>query len=255
MKKGKHSVRTFRPVLETSPFAYREAYKSLRTNLNFVSVNNQYKTIGITSAIPGEGKTSISINLAITLAEAGYHIMLVDCDLRRPQVHKYLKIHNNEIGVSTILSGQSTLEESIFNPSQFAVGVDVLCAGLIPPNPAELLGGTKMEELIAQLKERYDYVIFDTPPASLVTDSSELSRMLDGVVLVVQQKNTRIDLVMDAKKRLESVDANIIGAVLNNYKDMTKGSGYRSYRRYGYKYGYKYGYGYGYGERSSRKKS
>lgn len=254
MKKGKHSIRTFRPVLENSPFAYREAYKSLRTNLNFVSVNNQYKTIGITSAVPGEGKTSISINLAITLAEAGHKVMLVDCDLRRPQIHKYLKIHNNELGVSTILSGQSTLEESIFVPTQYKI--DVLCAGIIPPNPAELLGSAKMGELIAELKDRYDYVIFDTPPASLVTDSSELSCMLDGVVLVIQQKNTRIDLVLEAKKRLESVNANIIGAVLNGYKDVVRGRGYRSYGKYAYKYGYKYGYGYGYGygERSTRNK-
>ncbi len=254
MRKGKHSVRTFRPVLETSPFTYREAYKSLRTNLNFVSANNQYKTIGVTSAIPGEGKTSIAINLAITLAEAGYKVMLVDCDLRRPRVHKYLKIHNNELGVSTILSGQSTIEESTFVPVGYSM--DVLCAGLIPPNPAELLGGQKMADLIAELKEKYEYVIFDTPPASLVTDSSELSCLLDGVVLVVQQKNTRIDLVLEAKKRLESVNANIIGAVLNNYKDVNKGRGYRSYSRYAYKYGYKYGYGYGYGygERSSRRK-
>lgn len=250
MKKGKHSVRTFRPVNESAPFVYREAYKSLRTNLNFVSVNNQYKTIGITSAVPSEGKTSIAINLAGTLSEAGHKVLLVDCDLRRPQIHKYLKIYNNDKGISTILSGQNTIAESIFRAESFKM--DVICAGLIPPNPAELLGSPKMAALIAELKSCYDYVIFDTPPASIVTDSSELSCLLDGILLVVRQNHTRIDLIKEAQKRLRSVNANIIGAVLNDYKEIGQASNYHSYSKR--KYGYHYGYGYGYGERSERKK-
>lgn len=244
MKKRNQLYRSFRAMSAATPFAFREAYKSLRTNLNFVSLNNQYKTIGITSAVPGEGKSSVAIHLATSLAEAGHKVLLADCDLRRPRIHKYLKIDNENLGITTVLSGQSQLSESIFTMSDLKI--DVLCAGMIPPNPVELLGSTVMNQLIETLKNVYDYILFDTPPVSVVTDSAELSRLLDGMLLVVRQNYAKIDLIQNAKKNLESVNANIIGTVLNGFqaKNSSKNQGY--YYLYG---------GYGYGEYSEKHRS
>lgn len=227
------STRKLQLVSKSAPFSYVEAFKALRTNLNFVSVNSSLKKLIITSAIPHEGKSSVAINLAVTLAETGSKVLIVDCDLRKPILHKYLKLNKvSSKGVTGILSGESKIDDSIVFFRD--IKISVLVAGAIPPNPAELLGSQKMKELIAELETRFDYIVFDTPPVSVVTDSAVLSQFADGVLLVVRQNLATIDQVKLAKKSLESVNANILGVVLNDFNTAKSGknSGYYYYYDY-----------------------
>lgn len=172
-----HDENKLEIVSDKSPFAYVEAYKTLRTNMNFLSRNSQYKKLLLTSSIPGEGKSSVSINLARVLAENGKRVLLIDCDMRKPMLHRYLRAQRfRSRGLSTVLSGNSTLEESIatFSDLQF----DLMTAGPIPPNPTELLASAEMGNLLELLETRYDYIICDTPPVSLVTDAANPERIL-----------------------------------------------------------------------------
>ena len=233
-KKKDNIERKLHVISESSPFAYVEAYKSLRTNLKFASMSNDLKKIAVTSAIPGEGKSNVVINLAVSLAQEGNKVLVVDCDLRKPIMHKYLKIRIKNKGVTTVLSGESTLNDSIVNFRD--IGISVLCAGLIPPNPAEILASTKMKELIDELSEKYDYVLFDTPPVSVVTDAAVLSRYVDGVVMVVRQGHVTIETAKIAMKNLQAVNAPVIGAILNDFDTKTVG------KASGYYYSYEYDY-------------
>ena len=166
--------RKFLLVGKDAPFQYQEAFKSLRTNLKFLAVGKTCKKMILTSAIPGEGKSSVAINLAVSLAEAGSRVLLVDCDLRKPIIHRYLKIDNSAYkGITNVLSDGS-LAESIVGIK--ALNIHVIIADAIPPNPAELLGSSRMKMLISELDKHYDYIIFDTPPVSVVTDAAVLSQ-------------------------------------------------------------------------------
>lgn len=225
-------------VSKEMPFSFVEAYKSLRTNLQFASLSKKIKKIIVTSSIPGEGKTTVAINLAIALAEAGHKVVLVDCDLRKPHVHRYLRIGMNKLGgVTSILAEKLKIDECVLKISNY--GIYVLTSGPIPPNPAELLGTQQMNDLISELGQEFDYVIIDTPPVSVVTDAAVLSKIADGVVFVVRQNYTKIETAQLAKKHLENVGANVIGCVLNAFKvDKTS----KSYAYYQYKnsdYSYK----------------
>lgn len=224
-KKTEHD---FIPVTEAG-FQYQEAVKSLRTNLQFVALEKECKKIVVTSSIPGEGKSTLSVNLSISLAEAGHKVLLIDCDLRKPRIHKLLNIRNAEYkGITQVLTG-ANLSDSILNiPS---LGIRVMVADAIPPNPAELLGSDRMKSLVEQLEKRYDYIIFDTPPVSVVTDAAVLSTMADGVILVVRQKYATFDQVTQAKRNLQAVNAPIVGAVLSCYdsKKSAKDSDYSDY--------------------------
>lgn len=229
-----HDENKLEIVSDKSPFAYVEAYKTLRTNMNFLSRNSQYKKLLLTSSIPGEGKSSVSINLARVLAENGKRVLLIDCDMRKPMLHRYLRAQRfRSRGLSTVLSGNSTLEESIatFSDLQF----DLMTAGPIPPNPTELLASAEMGNLLELLETRYDYIICDTPPVSLVTDAAILSEYCDGVLLVVRQKYATFQQVKRAKQNLQNVHAQILGCVLNQY-DVSKnvresaGSAYYHYQ-------------------------
>ncbi|MHC1770755.1 MAG: CpsD/CapB family tyrosine-protein kinase [Flexilinea sp.] len=217
-----------------APFQFVEAYKSLRTNLDFISVDKEYHTLLITSSIPKEGKSGIAINLSITLAETGKRVMLVDADLRKPMLSHYLEVISSKVkGLSNVLTGID-LSSCIFTLPKFHF--DLLLAGDIPPNPAELLGSNKMADIVKELKTKYDYVIFDTPPVSVLTDAAILCRYIDGVILVIRQKSASIDQVLLAKKNLQSVNANIIGAILNDF-DILKAPQKNIYHRnYYYKY-------------------
>lgn len=200
----------------SSPFAYVEAYKTLRTNLSFASISKQYKKIIITSAIPDEGKSTVAVNLAITLAESGAKVLLADCDLRNPTFRRLLKVRQeNNKGLSLLLSGKATLEECIFRHPK--INCDILFAGVTPPNPVELLSSAQMKKLLDNLSEYYDYIICDTPPVSLVTDAAVLSQFCDGVILVVRQKTSTKSQVWAAKRNLDAVQANIIGTILSCY--------------------------------------
>lgn len=219
-----------------APFQFVEAYKSLRTNLQFASVSQDHKRIVVTSSIPGEGKSTVSINLAFAVAGSEDRVLLIDADLRKPALHRYLHLNGTKIGgLSNILSGVRKSEECIihFNDSR----INFLSAGPIPPNPAELLGSRRMEMLIESLSSQYDYIIFDTPPVSVVTDAAVLSKLTDGVIFVIRQNYATIETAQLAKRNLENVGATVIGSVLNNFKaDKSNNANYQHYKRYDYVY-------------------
>lgn len=225
-------------ITKEASFEFTEAYKALRTNLQFASINTKIKKLIVTSTIPGEGKTTVSVNLAIALAENGQRVLLVDADLRKPHIHHYLKIDQRKVGsLTTALAGITPIEKCIAYFSD--LGIYVLTAGPIPPNPTELLSSHRMEEFIETLSENYDYIILDTPPVSVVTDAAALCRVADGVIMVVRQGYTPYNLALTAKENLDKVNANIIGCVFNSY-DAQKDS--KPYSNYYYKYK-NYGYG------------
>lgn len=229
-------VKKFQTILtKDAPFSYVEAYKTLRTNLNFISSANGVKSIVVTSAIPDEAKSTTAINLAVTLAESNYSVIVIECDLRKPTLRKYLKLERGKRGLSAFLATDIDLDECIVEVEQ--LGISVIHAGAIPPNPSELLGQERMSDLIEVLKESYDYVILDAPPITVVTDAAIIGRMADGALLVIRSKFAPTKTIRLAKERLESVNINLLGTVLTCFD--VKKSGWKS----GYDYeGYEYGY-------------
>ncbi len=217
------------------PFNYVESFKSLRTNLNFIAATEKLNTFILTSAIPGEGKSNTAINLAITLAEDNKSVVVVDCDLRKPSLNRYLKLGRNFKGVTDILTGNVTVEEALI---QFEdLGIHVLTAGAVPPNPSEMLSAEPMQKLINDLKAAFDYVILDTPPVSVVTDAAILGRYADGALLCVRSDFAPKETVQLAKERLTAVGVRILGVVLTGFdaKNDHKSSAYS----YTYEYEYK----------------
>ena len=161
------------------PFSYIEAYKSLRTNLDFISSANDAKVFVMTSALPDEGKSSVSVNMALALAGNNKKVMLIDCDLRRPSVYRVLKLGRQQQGLTNVLTGLASLEDCITrakNPS-----IDIITAGIMQQNPSELLASERMNQLLQILREHYDYVILDAPPVSLVTDAAVLGGIADEI--------------------------------------------------------------------------
>ncbi|RGA00541.1 polysaccharide biosynthesis tyrosine autokinase [Microbispora triticiradicis] len=209
-----------------------EAFRSLRTNLQFIGVDRQPKSLVVTSCLPGEGKSSTSANLAITMAQAGWRVVLVDADLRRPSVPRYLGIEGGT-GLTDVLIERARLHDVIQTWGQ--QGLSVLPSGRIPPNPSELLGSRGMRTVLAQLTEEYDMVIIDAPPLLPVTDAAALGAICDGALLVVRHGKTRREQVLRAAELLSSINARLVGTVLNFVP-----------AKHGSYYGYGYGYGYGY---------
>ena len=152
------------------PFGYVEAYKSLRTNLDFMAGSMDVHTLVITSTVPEESKSNVAVNLALTLAESGKKVALVDCDLRKPVLHRYLKAGHNVKGVSNVLSNQCTLDETLQELKE--MNLTFLPAGTPPPNPSEMLSQPHMQAMVNTLREKFDVVIFDAPPVSVVTDAA-----------------------------------------------------------------------------------
>lgn len=217
-----------------APWNYVEAYKSLRTNLSFVSLDKQYRKLLITSSIPKEGKTGLALNLAISLAENNNKVLLLDCDLRKPMVYKYLRIPHHE-GLTNMAMGESPEKLIQYIPTANIFFMD---GGPTPPNPVELLGSTVFHDCIERLQAEYDYLIFDTPPVGIVTDAAVLSMLTDGVIFVIRQRLAALDQIRLAKANLDSVKADIIGAILNDYD--VSGSSKRGGYYYNYTYDYRY---------------
>ena len=201
-----------------------EAYRTLRTNIQYSSFDNQIKTIVVTSAEAAEGKSTVSGNLALSFAQNEKKVIIVDCDLRRPSVHKNFKISNLN-GLSEVLIGKERLEEVIQKRNE---NFDILPSGKIPPNPSEMLSSSAMTNLIAKLKEDYDMVILDSAPLHAVTDAQILSRKVDGTILVIRAQRTNRESVIEAKNLLTKVGANIIGTVLHAVEN-TRGKYYYYY--------------------------
>jgi capsular exopolysaccharide synthesis family protein len=194
-----------------SPMA--EAYRQVRTNLRFVDVANESRSIVFTSAIPGEGKSSVAANLAITLAAAGSRTVLVEADLRQPMVAEYMGLEG-AVGLTTVLIGSARLDD-VLQPWGRSSGLDVLACGPMPPNPSELLGSAAMVGLLRELENRYEHVIIDSPPLLPVTDAAVLSKLTGGAVMVVGAGRVDRDQVGKALDALAAVGAPVLGIVMN----------------------------------------
>jgi len=192
-----------------------EAYRSLRTNIQFSSVDSDLKTIMVTSASPGEGKSTTTSNLATTYAQAENRVLLIDADLRKPTAHHTFHC-SNRFGLTNVLTKQSSVNEAIVET--FVPNLYLMPSGIIPPNPAELLSSNRMKTLLEELKTQFDIIIVDTPPVLAVTDSQILATISDGVVLVVDSGKVKIAQAQKAKEKLEHVNAKILGVVINNVK-------------------------------------
>lgn len=223
------------------PFAVVEAYKAMRTNLMFLLSQENGKVIAFTSSNACEGKSTTSVNVAIAFSQLGVKVLVIDADLRRSSIHKKMRMENND-GLSNVVAGFSSFEAAVQSANQY---LDVLTAGPIPPNPSELLGSKAFEELMNTVREKYDYIIIDTPPLNIVTDALLIGPRTDGMVLVVRDAFTPHDTIKRAISSAEFANIKILGAIMNGANP--KNSRRYSYRRCGYKYG-RYGYGYrGYG--------
>lgn len=196
-----------------------EAYRKLRTNIQFSSIDSQIRTIMIASAVSGEGKTTTIGNLAVAYAQEGKKVLLMDTDLRKPAIHRMFNVPNH-IGLTSVLSSQYKVTEVLRETG--VEGLHVLTSGPVPPNPSEMIGSRKMHALLEDLKEEYDVILFDTPPVLAVSDALIISSLADGVILVVSAGKVKKDLVKKAKAHLEHVNARILGAALNNVQ-LSKG--------------------------------
>jgi capsular exopolysaccharide synthesis family protein len=194
--------------------AAAEAYRTLRTNLLFTSLDKPLHTLLATSTAPDEGKSTTLANLAVTMAQAEQSVLLVDCDLRRPSLHTIFGASNEQGLTSAILDPDAALP---IQPTAVP-GLSLLTSGPLPPRPADLLGSRRMGVLIERLRREADIVLFDTPPVVAVTDAAVLAPRLDGVLLVLHAGHTRRDRAREARQILEKVKANIVGVVLNGAK-------------------------------------
>jgi len=192
-----------------------EAYRQLRTNIQFYGLDRSLQTILVTSAGAQEGKSTTLANLAVTFAEAGRSVLMVDCDLRRPSLHKLFGV-SNEPGLTTVIRDEKTLTDVVL-PTAIP-GLGLLPSGPLPPNPSEILGSQRMDRLIETLRGFAEVVLFDAPPTIAVTDAMVLSAKMDGVLLVVSAGRTKRDHAVRAKRLLEKVNAKVLGVVLNNTK-------------------------------------
>ncbi|MCR4944773.1 MAG: CpsD/CapB family tyrosine-protein kinase [Clostridium sp.] len=195
-----------------------ESYRTLRTNIQYSSFDKEIRVIVVTSSEAGEGKSTTAGNLAISFSQAQKKTIIIDCDLRKPSLHKKFKI-SNMIGLSDLLKGRENLGETVHAFNEY---LDVLTSGKIPPNPSEMLGSRAMEHLIQSLKNEYEMIILDSAPLQAVTDAQILSTKADGTILVVRAEKTKRDSVRQAKELLKKVDANILGVVLNGVENIRK---------------------------------
>ena len=239
-EKKKEAIAKFGPDLN---FASSEAYNRLRMNLNFaLPEKSGGKVIGVTSAVPRDGKSYTVINLAYALAKNGSKVLIVDADMRRPTIAKSLGLPTKP-GLSNMLIRQ--VENAVISVPMHT-NLYALVAGTMPPNPSELIGIGEMKNLLERFSRQYDYVIVDLPPVNSVSDPIVVSQFVDGMVIVLKHGHTQRRDIIEAMRQLEFSGANIIGFVYNNLSHKHGGAYRGGYSRYGY---YKYGY---YGHHHSR---
>lgn len=217
-----------------------EQFRTLRTNIDFASVaKGNVKTLLVSSALPSEGKSTITANLAIVYAQQGKKVLLVDADLRRPTVAKTFNIADNQ-GLTNYLADTNSDVATIIRHTALD-NLDIIASGPVPPNPAELLGSGAMTNLIVVLRQQYDLVIFDVPPFLMVTDAQVLLSKMDGVALIVSGGKTAKSALKRVGEMLKISGASVIGFIYNDRNRKKKGAS-----------GYGYGYGYGYGETKAK---
>jgi non-specific protein-tyrosine kinase len=221
-------------VVHVSPNSTRaEAFRQMRTNLQFVDIEHPLRSVVVTSSIPGEGKSTTTCNLAITLAQAGVRVVLIEGDLRRPRVADYMGIEG-AVGLTSVLLGRAHLDDAL--QSWGDGNLQVLASGPLPPNPSELLGSAGMAHLLRELEGKVDLILIDAPPLLPVTDAAVLGAICSGVLMLVRSNSTRREQLARATSTVNAVGATILGTILNMVP--TKGPD-----------AYAYGYGYGYGGR------
>lgn len=196
-----------------------EAYRRLRTNIQFSGLDKPLRTLLMTSTGPEEGKSTTLANLGVTLAQAGHRVVLVDCDLRRPSLQDIFGV-DNAVGLTTLFIEDRSLDlqhAAVLKETSVA-NLRVLTSGQLPPNPSELLSSQRMGKIIESLKAQADFILFDSPPILAVTDAAVLAQKVDGVVLVISAGKTKRDHAVKAKSLLEKVNAKLLGVVLNNVR-------------------------------------
>lgn len=189
-----------------------EAYRMMRTNLFYASVDDPPKVVVITSAGPGEGKSTTAANLGVSLSEAGKQTLVVDCDLRKPMLHNYFETRNMT-GLVDILTMEREPQQVWHEPM---LKLKLITAGPPPLNPAELLGSQRFASFLKQARKEFDYVLVDTPPVTVVTDSAIVGALGDGVLLIIDAQGTRKNMLRQAVRDLEGVGAKVLGTILNN---------------------------------------
>jgi len=241
---------------QNARFNVREAYKTARTNIIFSLAGEPgSKKIIFTSSEPGEGKSTTSLNTAITFAQTGAKVILIDCDLRKPRLHRYMEVERKN-GLSDLLIGLIDISTAIHHHE--SLNLDFIPAGQIPPNPVELLSSNAMEGLLNYLGDRYDYIFIDTPPVTTVSDACSMAQFVDGYIIIIRHNYTIHEFLEKTLQNLEFAEAKVLGFIMNDVKPMI-GIGYSKYGNYGgyksryrynykykYSYNYKYGYDYGY---------
>lgn len=210
-------------------FGAAEAYKLLRANLAFSFPEGGCKVVGVTSSVPGEAKSTTSANLAYTLAEAGRRVLLMECDLRLPTLGKRLKLKQAP-GLSNLLVGQCTGND-VLQGSGLLRNLQVITAGSIPPNPSELLSSEQMETTLRVMRDYFDYIVVDLPPVSEVSDAVTISKLLDGILIVVRENYAQKRMVAETVRQLRFANARILGFVMTCSAQQQKG--YKNYHYYG----------------------
>ncbi len=219
-----------------TPFQVVEAYKTVRANLLFALGVSKEKSVVITSSEPNAGKSTTCSNLAVTMAQTGARIVVVDTDMRKPVQHKIFRVSNN-VGLSKLLSGLSDLENSIYKGVM--PNLDLITAGRIPPNPSELLGSERMALLLQVLSQNYDYIFLDAPPVNVVSDALMFLDKVAGVLLVARQKQTHYEELQKAADNIKHLNGNVLGVVINDVSERNNPYTYSSYKYKSYDYEYK----------------
>ncbi|MDD2363063.1 MAG: CpsD/CapB family tyrosine-protein kinase [Oscillospiraceae bacterium] len=213
-------------ISESAPFHIREAFKTIRTNLLFTLATKESKTFAVASAMPNEGKSTTAANLSVVLAQTGAQVLLMDCDFRKPSVHRLFRLSADK-GLTSILCGIDKIEEAL--NENVVPNLDIITAGPMSPNPSELLGSSRMAELLSIVQKAYDYVVIDASPINIVSDAVIIAKQTAGVVLVTRQGQSRHDQLQKAIESCKFAEVDILGIVLNESKGANS-------HYYGYRY-------------------
>lgn len=205
-----------------------EQYRTIRTNIEFASIDQNIKKIVVTSASPSEGKSTTVANLAVVFAQQGKNVLLIDGDLRKPTIHYTFQL-DNTVGLTNVLTGKAKLEEAVKHSQ--VENLDILTSGPIPPNPAEMVGSEAMKRLLEDAAVQYDMIFIDSPPVLAVTDSQLLSNIADGIILVIRSGQTEYEMAIKASELLKNTKAKLLGTILNG-KEL-------KHHHYYYYYGHK----------------
>ncbi len=221
---------------KSTPFSVREAYNALRSNITFSALGGGCNVIAVSSTLQAEGKSINALNMAASYADIGKKVLLIDCDLRKPKLHKLLNIKASP-GFSNVLVGDCSIEDAVQHNE--VLNLDILCSGDIPPVSTRLLESDSLKETLDKFREKYDYVFIDTPPVNIVIDGCVLAKHTDGFIFVVKQGYALREKIVSSVKQIEFAGGKILGFVLNDVIDKN----IMSLNKYRYKYRYKYGRG------------